>query len=250
MKQITSPDNALVKKALKLKNPRNRDKNERCLVEGIRALEPFLKSPYQLARLYITKKHVDWALNNPLIDEKKIVLITDQIMQKISSATTPSGIIGKFDIPKSPNFDQLDEGIVLANIQDPGNMGTLIRTATALNRSVVLIDGVNPYNQKVIQATAGALAHCQLFKSSWDSLLKHKGDLKLGALVVTGGSSIKSITPNQKMLLVVGNEAHGIPEEWIKQCDELITLNMPGNTESLNAAIAGSIALYMMQYLD
>ena len=177
MKKITSPDNALVKKALKYKDPRNRDENKRCLVEGLRAVETFLNSPYKLNRIYVTEKNLPWAQEK--CKEETIVLVSDQILQKICSTSTPSGILGMFDIPEPKALSALQAGLVLANLQDPGNVGTLIRTATALNKSVVLIDGVNPYNQKVIQATAGTLAQADLFCTSWAELLKHKGSLKL-----------------------------------------------------------------------
>lgn len=245
MKIITSPDNALVKKALKYKDPRNREEHTRCLVEGSRAVETFLTSPYKLNRIYITQKNLAWAQAH--CPEESIVMVSDQIMQKISSTTSPSGIVGAFDIPEERPLTELRAGIVLANVQDPGNVGTLIRTATALGQSVVLIEGVNPYNQKVIQATAGTLAQAHLFRTTWHELVKHKGSLSLSGLVVEGATPIQNIKDAQKpRLVVVGNEAHGIPAEWQKECDELITLPMPGKTESLNAAIAGSIALYML----
>lgn len=244
MKLITSPDNALVKKALKHKDPRNRDQLDRCLVEGLRAVETFLQSPYVLNRLYVTEKQRTWAQSVAPIES--IVLVSDQIMQKISTTTSPSGIVGMFDIPAPRPLTQLTSGIVLANLQDPGNVGTLIRTATALNKDVVLIDGVNPYNQKVIQSTAGTLALARLFRISWDDLIAHKPQCTLCALVVEGGTPITLVTHSATpRLLVVGSEAHGLPSAWSAQCDERITLPMPGGTESLNAAVAGSIALYM-----
>lgn len=245
MKTITSLDNSLIKKAVKIKNPRNRDNNKRCLVEGTRAVATFLQSPYTIARLYVTQAHLAWA--QELCEERFIVLVGDQIMQKLSSAVTPSGVVGMFNIPEQLNVTELNEGIVLAQVQDPGNMGTLIRTATALNTTIVLVEGVNPYNQKVIQASAGTLAHARIIRCSWNELVSNRKKLKLGALVVAGGIPIEDIRhDSQPRLVIVGNEAHGLPHEWQNQCDEKITLPMPGGTESLNAAIAGSIALYLL----
>jgi TrmH family RNA methyltransferase len=247
MKTITSPDNALVKKALKLKNPRNRDEHTRCLVEGLRSIETFLNSPYKLARLYVTEEHIEWV--KQACDERFFVVVDARIMQKLSAASTPSGVVGIFDIPQQPALTKLSDGIVLAQIQDPGNMGTLIRTATALNKAVILVEGANPYNQKVIQSTAGTIAHARIFRLSWDQLIEHAQaqSLTLSALVVENGIDITTIKDNKKRLLIVGNEAHGLPEEWQTDCNEQITLPMPGGTESLNAAVAGSIALYMLQ---
>lgn len=244
IKLISSADNALVKKALKYKEPRNRDQLQRCLVEGVRAVETFLSSSYTINRLYISQKNLGWAQQH--CPQEAIVLVTDQLMQKLSSTVSPSGIIGLFDIPEPHPLSELQSGLVLANIQDPGNMGTLIRTATALNQCVVIIEGVNPYNPKVIQSSAGTIAHAKLFKMSWEELIGQKRDLQLAGLVVQGGLPIQQIDSQRSRLLVIGNEAHGLPDVWEQQCDEKITLPMPGNTESLNAAVAGSIALYFL----
>lgn len=247
MKIITSLDNVLVKKALNFKDPRNRDDNNRCLVEGQRAVATFLSSPYQLVRLYCTVATHQWAQQH--VDEKRIVVLDERCMQKISSATTASGIVGMFDIPAALALDTLSDGIVLAQIQDPGNMGTLIRTAAALNKQIVIVEGVNPYNQKVIQASAGTLAHAHIFRVSWEDFLQHKGQATVAALVVENGEPLTRLAHGEKKkkrFLVVGNEAHGLPAQWQQQCDECITLPMPGGTESLNAAVAGSIALYML----
>jgi TrmH family RNA methyltransferase len=124
-------------------------------------------------------------------------------------------------------------------------MGTLIRSAIAMGiKSVVIVEGTDPWSPKVIQASAGTIIQANVFQIGWDQLIKNKKNLKLCALVVKGGKK-----PNQidfkDILLVVGNEANGIPDNWLSKCEEKMTLPMPGNTESLNAAIAGSIALYL-----
>jgi TrmH family RNA methyltransferase len=142
-------------------------------------------------------------------------------------------------------LDQLTTGIVLAQISDPGNMGTLIRTAAAMNKkTVVCVETVDPWNPKVVQATAGALGSVSLFCMTWDELLRSKKNIPLCALVAQDGKMPDTINLKDA-LIVVGNEGAGIPDAWIAQCDEKITLPMPGKCESLNAAVAGSIALYL-----
>lgn len=245
---ITSPQNELVKTIAKLHNARTRREMRRFLVEGKRACEPFFGSRYPLAYLFITKEHVDWA-DGLSIDPEKIYLTTTRVIEKLSSVASPSGVLAIFDIPQeTDNQKILGPGLVLANIQDPGNMGTLIRTAAALNVTVVLVGGADPYNQKVIQAGAGALAHAKLVELPWQELvIQAKMDqLTLTALIVENGQPITALDRATRRLLVVGNEANGIPAEWLKECAEQATLPMPGKTESLNAAIAGSIALYLL----
>jgi TrmH family RNA methyltransferase len=112
-------------------------------------------------------------------------------------------------------------------------------------QSVLVIDGVDIWHPKVVQASAGALAYVTIKHCSWQELSAHKGDRKLYALTVSGGVSPEAVNADQ-VLLVVGNEAHGIPDHAVALCDGSITIPMPGNTESLNAAVAGSIALYQV----
>lgn len=139
----------------------------------------------------------------------------------------------------------LTAGIVLAKLSDPGNVGTLIRTAVAMNvHTVVCVETVDPYSPKVVQASAGTLAAVNLVQLSWDELMQQKGNLQLCALIVSGGKKPSELT-NSNTLLVIGSEAHGLPNDWFHACETTMTIEMPGNAESLNAAVAGSIALYL-----
>ncbi len=126
-------------------------------------------------------------------------------------------------------------------------MGTLIRTCTAMDKkSVVVIEGVDPWNTKVIQASAGTIGNINIFQWSWQKLIAHKQqkNLNLIGLVPHGGKTIHEVDAHQA-LFVIGSEADGIPSEWQQDCDALVSLAMPGDIESLNAGVAGSIALYL-----
>ena len=111
-------------------------------------------------------------------------------------------------------------------------------------KTVIVIEGVDPWNPKVVQASAGTIGLVTIFQLSWQQLLKNKKTHKLCALVISNGKKSEDID-FKNMLLIVGSEAHGIPPAWIDQCEEKLTLPMPGRLESLNAAVAGSIALYL-----
>lgn len=181
------------------------------------------------------------------VDEQKIIsTVSHDVMKKISTAVTPSGFLAIFAIPENPSLDGLTAGLVLAQINDPGNMGTMIRTAVSCGiKSIVIVEGVDPWAPKVIQASAGAMSWINIFQINWGTLIKSKGNLQLCALVVKDGIAPDKIK-SKNALLVVGNEAHGLPKEWQKSCDQLVSIPMPGGTESLNAAIAGSIAMYLV----
>lgn len=220
--------------------PKTRKPTGCCIVEGLRTFTTFLQSVHVLKDIYITEK----ALNdNKLVFQLyHYTIISDNDMQQISAAASPSGILAIFEI--NPVKAPLGAGIVCARLQDPGNAGTLIRTCAALNKkNVVFVESVDPWSPKVIQASAGTIAQMNIHELSWHGLQQQKGDIPLYALVTQHGQ--QPTVAHAQGLFVVGNEANGIPPEWIKTCDQKITLFMPGNTESLNAAVAGSIALYM-----
>ena len=194
--------------------------------------------------LYATQSMLKKAQS--LVSDDQITLVTKEVMAKISQATSPSGIVGIFKLPKKPKIEKLSSGVVLADIADPGNMGTLIRTCAAMGHtSVVVVGGVDPWSHKVVQASAGTIAQVNIFSWSWEKLLQNKKDKQLVALVPKNGNSPKDLDLKNS-LLVVGNEARGIAQEWVQTCDKKMTLPMPGRAESLNAAVAGGIALYLM----
>ncbi len=243
MKTITSRTNQEIKHLASLHAKKHRTEHSQFIAEGIRACSTLIKHGHLPYALYVTERNLPAA--QAIIDDSQIVLVGDHVMEKISIATTPSGIVGLFSIPKSPSPDQLTNGLVLARIADPGNTGTLMRTAAALNaKSVVLIEGSDPWSPKVVQASAGTIGMLTIFQWSWEQLIAHKGNKKLYALIVSGGKDPQKL-PWKNALLVIGSEAHGIPQEWVDTSDETVTLPMPGGTESLNAAVAGSIALYL-----
>lgn len=245
MKKITARANPLIQKLKKLQDPKFRKKYFVCLVEGERTCIEFFRSSFELENLIITEKHIPFATQ--WASQEKIVLVSDHVMEYVSQASTPSGILAVFKIPQKDSV--ISDGIVLAQIQDPGNMGALIRTAVACNvPTIVIIEGCDPWSHKVIQSSAGTIAHANLIIISWNELLQKKGNLMLAALVVKNGIEIQKAS-HQNSLLVIGNEARGLPDTWLNECSTKITLPMPGGTESLNAAVAGSIAVYIAYVL-
>jgi len=245
MKTITSLTNPDIKYITSLHSAKGRAQHNQFIAEGMRVCQTLLDSSIKLSRLYATHAMVEQA-KLMVHDEERIVAVSAKVMEKISTSVTPSGIMGVFAIPKPADLDDLAAGVVLAQISDPGNMGTLIRSAAALGaRSVVVVEGADIWNPKVIQASAGTLGSVKIFRATWEELVAHKKDFMLNALVVEGGNAPETIN-KKNCLLVVGNEAHGIPAQWLAQCDQEITLSMPGKIESLNAAVAGSIAMYQV----
>ncbi|HEV2916520.1 MAG TPA: RNA methyltransferase [Candidatus Babeliales bacterium] len=241
MKYITSVQNPLIQHATKLQDRAYRQKHQECIAEGLRTCQTMYEAGLVLHYLFCTEDTYQEVASSIDIEP---VIVSDALIKKISSTSTPSGIVGIFVIPKEISLLAMTPGLVLANITNPGNMGTLIRTAAAMRvKTVIIVEGCDPWSPKVIQATAGTIALVTIYNSSWDILIKHT-HIPLCALVVEGGIKPEKAAIAQS-LLVIGNEAHGLPQRWLNDCQTHITLAMPGGTESLNAAIAGSIALYI-----
>jgi TrmH family RNA methyltransferase len=243
MKTILSRQNPLIKHVAQLQQSKNRVEYQECIAEGLRTCYTLITSGLQLKYLFATEAMMPHA--QELLPDNTITHVNDEVMAKISTTKNPSGILGVFSIPSSSPVDMLSSGIVLAQVSDPGNMGTLIRSCAAMGqKTVVVIEGVDPWSPKVIHASAGTIGLVNIFQLSWNQLIEHKKDLSLCALVVSGGQN-PSVINFKNTLLIIGNEAHGIPTEWLQNCDTKLTLPMPGEIESLNAAVAGSIALYL-----
>lgn len=242
---IVSMTNERIKLVAKLVDGKERAVHGLFVAQGHRICMTLMQSGVTLDRLYLTEKAYEQA-DASMRQNNKITIVSERVMEKMHLAVSPSGVVGVFKIPVQPDLNEMSSGVVLDGISDPGNMGTLIRASVAMNRTnMVVIGGVDPWNPKVVQASAGYIGFVKFFRCDWPTLLsiKKQQKLRLIALVAAGGR-----TPGQvsfkNSLLVVGNEAHGIDKQWVASCDERLTLPMPGNTESLNAAIAGAIALY------
>lgn len=242
---INSRDHKLVKEVVGLHKPHHRQEMKQFIAEGWRICTTLIENGLKPDMVFITDEALTQLTD--LFVPFDIYLVADLVMDKMTCATTPSGVLAVFPMLGTDANERITRGIVLSEIADPGNMGTLIRTAAAMNiKDVVIVDGCDPYNPKVVQATAGTLAQVRITQTTVKDIKNRiAADSSLCALVVHDGKKPSEINFD-KALIIIGNEAHGISPELLALCDQQLTLPMPGNTESLNAAVAGSIAMYLM----
>jgi TrmH family RNA methyltransferase len=249
MKTICSVQNELIKKVATLQTTKGRLLHNQYIAEGLRTLERFAAAHKTPTELYVTENlYTDARI---LFKSSDPIVVPEHVMKKISPSMTPPGILGVFGLEdyssENTSLSPDSTGLVLANITDPGNMGTLIRSAAACGyKTVIVVEGVDPFSPKVIQASAGSIAHVSLVECSWNELIKIKNRPPLCAMTIDGTKRIEEL-PTRHVLLVVGNEAHGLPAEWVTSCEQTVTLPMDGSTESFNAAVAGSIALFLLK---
>lgn len=169
------------------------------------------------------------------------------VIEKISSLSTPPPVMALMQQPKQPTNPGICKGqwwLALDGINDPGNMGTLLRTADWFGIRTILCSEncVDLYNPKVIQSTMGALFRVQVYYGDLSSWLAEQKVNSYAA--VLGGEPLTETHFHNEGILVIGSESHGISEPVLEVCNQTVTIPHIGKTESLNAAIAGSILLY------
>lgn len=240
--KIESIDNSLVKEISKLKDKKNRNINQLFIAEGERVIKTFLEAGFEPQYYFcVEEENKLWS---------KAIITSQKVINKMSSLASPSGHIAVFKIPIYTD-KIISSGIVAAQINDPGNLGTLLRSTAAFGyKTAVLVESCDPWSPKVVQSSAGALTKLNLVILSWPDLINNcqQQNIKLIGLVVDSDKFIDNLVyvKLKKYLLVIGNEANGIPKTWLKNCAELVTIPMKNDIESLNAAVAGSIALFIM----
>ena len=167
---------------------------------------------------------------------RSVVVVPDSLFARLSATSSPTGILALAGYPwdEKPTQAQLQtqRALWLDRVQDPGNVGTLIRSAAAFGLDAVYLGPgtASPLNEKVIRATMGALLRIPVYRLTTDALLE---------------PSATQPTLLEQWTLVIGNEGQGVSPELIERATHKLTIPMPGETESLNAAIAGSIFLYL-----
>ena len=244
MKIISSRQNPEIIDVTRLKQKKYRDQQKQFYAEGIRTCSTLVQSGIRPIMVYVTERgHQEYEQYRL---KTAVTLVTDAVMEKLSDAQEPSGILAVFAKPEEPLWENTSSGMVLAEVSDPGNVGTLIRSCAAFNaQSVIIIGGADVWHPKVVQASAGTHGYVAIISTTWSELMAYKSPTSaLLALVSADGIAIDVYKRPDYAFLVVGNEARGLPEAWVAQCDERVTIAMPGKIESLNAAVAGSIALY------
>lgn len=228
-----------VKYIQSLYHKKNREQEAAFIVEGPKITGELLSSNYVIRKVYATE---EWANANNTID---VVTITDDELQKISQLQAPNQVLAIAEIDQNKNEPQLKNQLtlILDGIQDPGNLGTIIRIADwfGITQIVAATDTVDVYNMKVIQATMGSFLRVQVWYKSLAEFLEKSTVPVYGALL--NGKSIYDIKQIKEGLLVIGNESKGIREHLLPLIQHPVTIPGKGNTESLNAAVATGIIL-------
>ncbi len=254
MQRITSKENEFVKHVKKLKDKKYRDINKEYVIEGIKLVAEAIQEKAPIKQIILCD---DCEKNATIpkdlmyeIAKQECVYVTEKIFKYLSEVQTPQGILAI--IEKNGQDIEIDytQDIIVAldDLQDPGNLGTILRTVDSIGLTQILVSKgtADVYNAKVVRSTMGAIfrvkiIECEDLKQTLKEIKKHKFKIVVSSLQTE--NTIYDISYNKKVI-VIGNEANGVELEIQELADEKIKIPMIGKTESLNASVATGIILY------
>lgn len=242
---ITSKDNATIKEIKKLKEKKNRE--ERFIVEGIKMIEEAIQYNANIELVVYSEK---FNISNIELNGIKTIEVTESIFNTLTEVVSPQGILAV--IRKNVDSKKINYSnefiLALDGIQDPGNLGTIIRTVDATNLKQIIVskDTVDTYSPKVIRSTMGAIFRVNVIEA--ESLPQELEKLKKEGfkIITTSLQTDKSIydIDYKKSVVVIGNEANGVSKEVYEVANEKAKIPMPGKAESLNASVAAGVMMY------
>lgn len=254
MQKITSKDNDLVKHIRKLKNKKYRDTNQEYIIEGIKLISEAIQENANIKKIILCDdcektEHISKDLMYE-IAKYDCIYMSDNVFKYLSEVNTPQGIlaiIGKQQSDLDIDYSQ-DIIVALDDVQDPGNLGTILRTIDSIGLKQILVskDTADAFNPKVVRSTMGAIfrvkiIECEDLAKTLKEIKNHKFKIMVSSLQTE--NSIYDVDYNKKVI-VVGNESNGVKSNIQQLADEKVKIPILGKTESLNVSVATGIILY------
>lgn len=247
---ITSRENKIYKLAKKLRDKRGRSAEGLFITEGLRSVRDALEKGAHIEKIILC----EGAQFDGAFPQQNIFTFAPRLFSEISDTVTPQGMLALCRIPKaSPSdisFQDCGCIVLCEGVQDPGNVGTIIRTAHAAGCSgVILSKGCcDLYNPKTVRATMSAIFSVPIVTDidagAAISFFKEKGFTVYGGALTERSSSLYETDFSHRSLIIIGNEANGITKETLEKCDFPVRIPMESDAESLNAAVAAAIMIY------
>ena len=236
---ITSVNNDRIKDIIKLKDRRNRKLEHKFIIEGEHLVEEAIKN--NIIDTIIIKENYSFNTDLPCF------YVTENVMDKLTDMDSSCNIIAVCNIKEKSVIGT--KILMLDDIQDPGNLGTIVRSAMAFNVDTIILspETVDIYNSKVLRATQGMIFHINIVvKDLKEEITNLKNNnITIYGTSVTNGESLYNINLNKdNYCLIMGNEGNGVKPELLDLCDKNIYIDMNNKVESLNVGVATSIILY------
>ncbi|MBO0424214.1 TrmH family RNA methyltransferase [Enterococcus plantarum] len=251
MKEILSTKNAMIKELKKLHKKKYREEKQQYIIEGFHLIEEAEKANSQIDWVLFNQRGrtewSDWLDEQP---QERLIQVSYEVLESLSELPTPQGMIAIIRMPELENTIQFSGGwLLLDNVQDPGNVGTMIRTADAAGLSgVILGEGCSDiYNTKVLRAMQGSNYHLPVIFKPLDNIIDMFKKLKIpiyGTELNPEAIIYQKIPRTKNYALIMGNEGQGISSRFLEETDQNIYIPIKGAAESLNVAIAAGILMY------
>ena len=241
---ITSMQNDQIKQIKKLQKAKERKKKQQFLIEGIHLVEEAHESGWPIEQLLIAEGFSlpDW------LQGYAYQQVSNNVFAQISETKTPQGVLAVLKMQPLRFPEAAKRLLICDSVQDPGNLGTMIRTADAAGFDAVLCsDGtVDMYNDKTIRSTQGSLFHIPVISVDLQETLSKMKEMgfHIWAAALRNSVSYDQAQKADKLAIVVGNEGAGIQETVIEQADEVVKIPIFGKAESLNVSVAAGILMY------
>ena len=237
---ISSINNEYIKEISKLNEKKYRDKSNKYLIEGLHLVTEALK--YDIIDTIIIREDFSYETNI------KHIIVSNEVMKKLSDNPSIPKIMAV--VNKKESTIKGNKILLLDRLQDPGNLGTIIRSAVAFNFDTIILsnDTVDLYNSKVLRSTQGMLFNINILRQDLTNVINElkNNNYTIYGTKVDNGYDVKEINNINKFALIIGNEGTGISDNILKQCDKYLYIKMNNNCESLNAGVAASILMYEM----
>ena len=254
MQSISSKENELIKHIKKLKDKKERDMSNEYVIEGIKLIQEAIQENVNIKQIVVCDDcDKTESISKDLMYEiakYDCIYVTKKIFKYISEVQEPQGILAVIEKNNSDKDIDYNQDIIVAldDVQDPGNLGTILRTVDSIGLTQILVSKgtADSYNPKVVRSTMGAIfrikiIECEDLEKTLKEIKKHKFKVVVTSLQTE--NTIYGIKYNKKVI-VIGNEAKGVEKNIQDLADEKIKIPMLGKTESLNASVATGIVLY------
>lgn len=248
MKDIISVDNAAVRHIRQLAHKKYRQEYGEFIAEGARSICTLLESGFEVVSVVYARSY---AAKGRLLGHANELCVPDALFDKLCDTGSPQGVLA---VVRQRFADFSPTGTLYVycdHIADPGNLGTIARTADAFGFDGILLSPgcADVYAPKTVRATMGSIAYVPLFQSGIEQLaaLRSAGFGVTASALSAGAQSLYEMEFRGKHVLVVGSEANGASEEVLRLCDSMVTIPMYGGAESLNAAVAAAVLMYEMK---
>ena len=237
---ITSRQNEFVKRVASLKDKKFRAAYGEYIIEGVKQVREAVAAGCEIAHIVVSSSYT-----GELFDESKAGAVSDGVFQKISEEAAPQGILAVVRIPETALRPPRGKCLLLDGVSDPGNLGTIIRTANAAGyEDVYLLNCADPYAPKCVRSAMSGIFFVHVFR------IAALGDLFAGVPLICadmGGEDVFSFRAPGKFALVIGNEANGVSEAVRRECAYTVRIPMRDTCESLNAGVSAGILMYELK---